>query len=1232
MSALFAGSEDLLGFWRDVVSATDRLTDVPPHHWLIEDYYHPDRTAPDMTYAKRGGFLRGVPFDAAEFGIPPNAIPATDSAQLLALIAAKRVLADAARFRDGDANHSRTSVILGVASATELVVQMGSRLQHPIWRKALRDAGLPESKVQEVVKRIGDHYQPWQESSFPGLLGNVVAGRIANRLDLGGSNFVTDAACASSMSALQAGLSELYLGDSDMVIAGGVDALNDILMFMCFSKTPAFSPTGDCRPFAEDADGTLIGEGVGMLALRRLEDAERDGDPIYAVIRGLGASSDGRGSSVYAPRPEGQAKALARAYDRAGYSPATVELVEAHGTGTKAGDAAEARGLTSVFGPANPEGRAWCALGSVKSQIGHTKAAAGSAGLIKVALALHHKVLPPTLKVQRPNAQLGLDDGPLYINTIARPWVRSSEHPRRGSVSSFGFGGSNFHVTIEEYTGPGRHAERLRAWSEELIVLSGASRSTVGRALRAVAKRAAAGEAIARIAAELAEQFDASADVRLALVVADAAELDEKARRAAAALEQGTIEQLADPDVLCGTGDPGAGKTAFLFPGQGSQYVGMGAAAAMTFESARDVWDRAADLPEFGACPLDRAVFPPPEFSDEERARQQQTLTAMETAQPAIAAVSLGYLSLLRSVGLRPDVVAGHSFGELTALATAGRLQEEVLLTAAKQRGELMAAAAATQPGAMIAVRADAATVSAALGSDADVVIANDNAPTEVVLAGATEAIEAAQATLSQRGLTAIRLPVASAFHSSIVAASCEPFHAFLGTLDWRAGTIPVFANTTGKPYPKAAGKARQLLADQLAAPVRFRAMIDAMARDGVTRFVEVGPGNVLTKLVGRCLGDRPHTAVALDDKRQGGLRALWRGLGRLCVEGVALDLTALGAGYRVPPAPAKAKPHQILVTGANHQKPYPPANGAAGIPGPNPEMPAPVPPPTARPLPSTTAPSTTAPSTAAPPTAAPPTAASRPAHALPTPSSLMPPSTPSRVDSGALTDIHHVTIDAHRRYQELMAESHRTFLEMASGVLGQMAGAPPQPIAGPAATPSPTVPAPAPYVPQPPAVPATQAPVAPAPVTQATVTQALATAPVPAPVDTTALALQVVAEKTGYPLELLDLDMEMEAGLGIDSIKQVEILSELQARVPGMPEIEPAELASLRTLRDVADKLQPAGNGAGQGQHAPAAAAVDTTALALQVVAEKTGYPLELLDLDMEMEAGLGIDSIKQV
>ena len=456
VSALFPGSTDATGFWRDILEGRDLITDVPASHWLVDDYYDPDPSAPDKTYARRGGFLDPVGFDALGFGVPPSSLPATDTSQLLALILAQTVLQDAAREQFEHMDRSRISVILGVTSAQELLFSMVSRLQRPVWVKALRESGLPEDEVQAACERIAANYVPWQESSFPGLLGNVVAGRIANRLNLGGTNCVTDAACASALSALSMAISELQLGNSDLVISGGVDTLNDIFMYMCFSKTPALSPTGDCRPFSDKADGTMLGEGLGMMALKRLADAERDGDRIYAVIRGIGTSSDGRAKSVYAPVPEGQAQALRRAYAVAGYGPDTVELVEAHGTGTKAGDVAEFEGLRQVFDATGAGRRQWCALGSVKSQIGHTKAAAGAAGLFKAVMALHHKVLPPSIKIDAPNPKLDIEQSAFYLNTRTRPWIRGSAHPRRASVSAFGFGGSNFHVTLEEYQAP-RH-------------------------------------------------------------------------------------------------------------------------------------------------------------------------------------------------------------------------------------------------------------------------------------------------------------------------------------------------------------------------------------------------------------------------------------------------------------------------------------------------------------------------------------------------------------------------------------------------------------------------------------------------------------------------------------------------------------------------------------------------------------------------------------------------------
>ena len=422
IGAMFPGRGDTDGFWRDIVDGVDALTDVPATHWLEADHYHPDPAEPDRTYGRRGGFLRPVAFDPLAFGVPPTALASTDTSQLLALVVADRVLAAVERGRPGGIDKARTSVILGIASTTELSGHMAARVQRPSWEAGLRAAGLEDAEVTRIADLISGQFTPWKETTFPGLLGNVVAGRIANRFDLGGGNYVTDAACASSLSALQSALHELRSGDSDMVLTGGVDALNDIFMYMCFSKTPALSPSGDCRALSADADGTMLGEGLGMLALRRLEDAERDGDRIHAVIRGVGAGSDGRATAIYAPLPSGQARTLERTYAKAGYGPETVELMEAHGTGTIAGDRAELEGLHAVFGR-DPRRVRSCALGSIKSQIGHTKAAAGSASLLKVIGALSRKILPPTIKISQPAAALG-DDSPFYLSPVARPWIR----------------------------------------------------------------------------------------------------------------------------------------------------------------------------------------------------------------------------------------------------------------------------------------------------------------------------------------------------------------------------------------------------------------------------------------------------------------------------------------------------------------------------------------------------------------------------------------------------------------------------------------------------------------------------------------------------------------------------------------------------------------------------------------------------------------------------------------
>ena len=456
MACRFPKSDDQAQFWELIENGTDGITPIPDEgYWKVKDFYNEDKNAPDMTYGKRGGFINPVDFEPLAFGMSLNNIEATDTTQLLGMVAARDALLDAKystspKNEDGRAfDRDRCSVILGVTGTLELVIPLGARLGHPKWKKALEDAGVDDETAKDVMKRIAHEYVPWQENSFPGLLGNVAAGRIANKFDLGGTNCVCDAACGSSLSAVHMAAMELYTGKSDMVITGGVDTFNDIFMYMCFSKTPALSATGNSKPFAKNGDGTILGEGLGVVVLKRLDDAQRDGDTIHAVIRGIGTSSDGAGNAVYAPSSSGQAKAVRDAYTNANIEPGSIELVEAHGTGTKVGDAVEFNGLKSIYEAEATERQPWCAVGSVKSQIGHTKAAAGAAGLIKAVLALKHKVLPPTIKVDEPLDVAEPGSAPLYVNTQKRPWIPHGQN-RLAAVSAFGFGGSNYHCVLEE--------------------------------------------------------------------------------------------------------------------------------------------------------------------------------------------------------------------------------------------------------------------------------------------------------------------------------------------------------------------------------------------------------------------------------------------------------------------------------------------------------------------------------------------------------------------------------------------------------------------------------------------------------------------------------------------------------------------------------------------------------------------------------------------------------------
>ncbi|MGE4632332.1 MAG: SDR family NAD(P)-dependent oxidoreductase [Planctomycetota bacterium] len=1211
IGCLFPGADDHNSYWANIRSGNDLIEDIPDGYWDPGEYHDIDRDSPDRTYGRRGAFLTPVPFRPLQFGITPRDLEATDTSQLLSLVAAHQALLDAGYDPQRSFDRSRVSVILGVTGALELVVPLGARLGHPHWWKALREAGVDEQTASEVVQKISDSYVPWQENSFPGLLGNVVAGRIANRLDLHGTNCVTDAACASSLAAFHLSILELRSGRSDLVISGGVDTFNDIFMYMCFSKTPALSPTGDARPFDRQGDGTILGEGIGMVVLKRLSDAVRDGDRIYARILSIGTSSDGKGAAIYAPTAAGQQRALQDAYQLAGIAPSTIELVEAHGTGTQVGDATELQALQEVYsrGGSQP---ASCALGSVKSQIGHTKAAAGAAGLIKAVLSLHHKVQPPSIKIREPLPELQNESTPFHIESSPRPWIRRPDSPRRAAVSSFGFGGSNFHAILEENS-PGRTETDWQQLAR-LFAISASSKQKLQHQLEQIRAAVTADDSqlqLDAIAQDSRARFRNHDEHRLTITqdIEKSIEglLDEALR---------TLVEEKDPNWNLPSGidrgsGPARGSLAVIFPGQGSQRVDMLRTACCRFPEMVQVVDDAecAFWNEQGEAGLASRIWPPRSWNQEDGA-QEEALRRTDVAQPAIGAVSLGLYRVLGQFGIEGDMFGGHSFGELTALAASGRIRETDFHQLANFRGRLMARAGGSDAGSMLAVALPIEELERfVLDNCPRLVIANRNAPQQAVLSGPQSAIADAMGILDQRGIRNQKLPVAAAFHSAEVASAADPFQEILKKARFHPSKAPILANSTGREYPQDEDAARDLLAHQIARPVLFVDMIEEMVRLGATTFLEVGPGQVLTGLMRTILsGISPQSmAIATDGDKENG-SDLARAIARIAVRGHRVDLSQWDPNSVV--APETDDGLVVMIRGSNFRPgEVSSQTGSTAVVAPPPTIDAndPVPDPAAGP-------------------SSPPTLLDDSQEAL------------MQALEGALGAQQRLS-EAQRTAEDLLEKSlHEPAVEVpvveATPASRSTSSVEQVDLVAPAEKPAGAAPTPVEPIEPPPRVPA------------------------PAAAEIRSTIVEVVAEKTGYPESAVGTDLDLEADLGIDSIKRVEILSALRERQPQLPAIPPELLGTLRTIDAIADWYQteqpesqppsapvpethpissvpPVATPASPVAVESTAASGQTDTLTVtiqQVVAEKTGYPVTAIGTDLDLEADLGIDSIKRV
>lgn len=905
MACIFPQAPDLASFWRNILAGLDAVGE-PQEEWEAQRYLDSGRIN-----TQHGGYLNDLyRFDPREFGIMPNSVDGGEPDQFLALKVAFDALQDAGYAGDG-VDHRDTGIILG--HSTYLHRGQVSHIQnHIVLDQTLEllkaaQLSLSADDLSRLRTALQKQLPPSNTDIAPGLVPNVMTGRIANRLNLKGPNYIVDAACSSSLLAVNAAMDELRSGRSRLMIAGGVNASLPAEVSVIFTQLGALSGRGKVRPFEQGSDGTLLGEGLGMVVLKRLDDALADGDRIYAVLRGIGQASDGRGTGLLAPSEEGEALSIRRAYESSGVDPASISLVEAHGTGIPLGDKTEIAALRSVLG--ERQGLLGSvAIGSVKSMISHCIPAAGIAGLIKTSLALHHKVLPPTL-CGTVNPALGIGATPLYVNTTSKPWIAKPQNPRRAGINSFGFGGINTHAVLEEAPAAAQRPLSFARRECELCVFAAADEAALLAQLQQVQAyiESNPGVALLDLAATLAARDCADKPVRLAVLAGDVAELAKKLQQAAKKVAEAKSPRWMTRTGLVFSSQPLQGKLAFLFPGEGSQYLNMLADLAQQFPEVREWFDFWQGLYEEqpGSTRTDILFPPASELDDQLRQRLEARLFDMDVGSEAVFVASQALFSLLGALGVEPDAMLGHSTGESSALAASGamafsdrgQLADFIRELNQVYRGVLDGGGIAT--GALLTVGAlKREIVDRHIAARSEpVVVAMDNCQNQLVLFSDRATIEALLQLLGEEGGICSILPFDRAYHTPLFAAVTSAFHQYYRDVGLQAPKTPLYSCASADLFPAEPAAVCELAAAQWSNTVRFRETIANMHRDGVRYFVEVGPSGNLTGFVNDILGGEEYLAIASNARKRSGVEQLFNLLGSLFANGKAVDLGKLYRG-----------------------------------------------------------------------------------------------------------------------------------------------------------------------------------------------------------------------------------------------------------------------------------------------------------------------------------------------
>lgn len=937
LAGIFPGSADIHQFWRNILDKRDQIHDAPDH-WALP-WYDPD--CPDQSLVsarirtRKVGLLGELArFDPLAFGIPPKAVEG-DPAHFLALQVAADALRDAG-YAERPFDRERTGVIVGHGSnpnrgdvlglqyglfidqTLELIAQLLPKLDEDR-RAALRE------QLKQGLPSVGIEHAPT-------LVSNIIAGRIANRLDLMGPSYLVDAACASSLIAVDLGIRDLRSGRCDMVLVGGIQASMPAQIYMLFQQLGALAEDR-IRPFDAKASGTLLSEGVGFAVLKRLPDAIRDGDRIYAVVKSVGVASDGKAMGLMAPRLEGEALAIRRAYEQSGIGPETIELIEAHGTGIPLGDRTEILALRQVFG--ERRGRLpHCAIGSVKSMIGHCIPAAGIASLIKTALALYHKILPPTL-CEEVNPELELEHTPFYVNTETRPWIHPAKTPRRAAINAFGFGGINTHAILEEYRAPDsppypalgrwllpieRRKILLQAvgpmtsphtgrWPTELCVLVAESRAGLIEEIESLLRRLDQGPGVEL--AELAYQLwqrRGQGSARLAIIAKDLQDLRAKLDQCRTHLPSLSKPQLLSRRGIYYAEQPTAsGRIALLFSSEGAQYPNMLLDLALHLPQIRYWFDFLDEVSPHEPRPS-RLIFPPPTAIGPDTEQWiASELHAPDLATQGTCIIDHAIHELICDLGIQIDAIAGHSIGEYAALYAANMIQTESLtvesfIEQSRHLGsiyqELDSCRIADGNLISVAGRGELDFERSLENSQGSVYLVSDNCPNQRLIFVKSDFYPQFIEHLKQHGVIYAEIPHGRPYHTPLFGKGMELLRQLYEKhLAFKPGEIIVYSCKTVRPYPKDPKEIADIACEQWTGTVRFRETIEALYRDGIRVFIEAGPNNVLTSFVEDTLKGRQYIAVSACRKDLSSLESFQHMLGRLYVEGISFNLEPLYSG-----------------------------------------------------------------------------------------------------------------------------------------------------------------------------------------------------------------------------------------------------------------------------------------------------------------------------------------------